>query len=250
MTKFLRSRAALERATGIAAPADRPRQRRNAEQPDAPARVAVRVQGLELRSPSTSDALVFRGYASVTEAGYEMWDAFGPYTEKVALGAFDATLTRGDLDVPLVLQHEDLRRIARTTNGTLRLSEDDTGLLVEAELDPDDHDVKYIAPKLRSGLIDEMSFRFRIDQGSWSPDWSEYRIERADIHRGDVAIVGYGASPHTAGAGLADATDPVALTQKLDEHTARSIYTVLQKRFTTPIPRITITDEDIKIRSL
>src|SRR5438105_2874995 len=82
--------------------------------------------------------------------------------------------------------------------GSLQLSEetiDDTeGLLVRApSLDPEDVDVAYIAPKLRAGLVDEMSFRFRIDAGSWSPDWTEYHIEQYDIHRGDVAIVGYGA---------------------------------------------------------
>ncbi|MGW4476800.1 HK97 family phage prohead protease, partial [Nonomuraea sp. NPDC004354] len=64
-------------------------------------------------------------------------------------------------------------------------------------LDLADHDVSYILPKLRSGLIDEMSFAFRIDSGQWSPDYTEYRITRYDIHRGDVAIVGWGANPFT-----------------------------------------------------
>jgi L-ascorbate metabolism protein UlaG (beta-lactamase superfamily) len=42
-----------------------------------------------------------------------------------------------------------------------------------------------------------MSFAFRIESGQWSPDYTEYRINRYDIHRGDVAIVGYGANPAT-----------------------------------------------------
>jgi hypothetical protein len=42
-----------------------------------------------------------------------------------------------------------------------------------------------------------MSFAFRIESGQWSPDYTEYRINRYDIHRGDVAIVGYGANPYT-----------------------------------------------------
>ncbi|HEY9374832.1 MAG TPA: hypothetical protein VIU94_41325, partial [Streptomyces sp.] len=50
------------------------------------------------------------------------------------------------------------RAAARTTTGTLFLTEDATGLSVHAPaLDPADHDVAYIAPKLRAGLIDEMS---------------------------------------------------------------------------------------------
>jgi HK97 family phage prohead protease len=147
--------------------------------------------------------------ASVTNSPYKMYDFFGEYDEEVASGAFANTLKRDGLDVPLVIQHEDIRRIARTTNGTLHLSETDSGLQVLADLDPDDLDVQYIAPKLRSGLIDEMSFKFRINAGEWSPDWETYRITDVDIHRGDVAIVAYGANPATAGSGLrASAPDP------------------------------------------
>ena len=157
---------------------------------------------MTLRAADDADdgPLHFTGYASVYERGYEMWDFYGPYTEIVSAGAGALSLARADLDVPLVLQHQSLRRIARTTNGTLTLSEDETGLLVDAPaLDPRDHDGAYIAPKIRAELIDEMSFMFRIERGQWSPDYSEYRIEQYDIHRGDVAIVGYGANPHTSG---------------------------------------------------
>jgi hypothetical protein len=33
--------------------------------------------------------------------------------------------------------------------------------------------------------------------GSWSPDHTQFRIERYDIHGGDLAIVGYGGNPVT-----------------------------------------------------
>lgn len=205
--------AAEARAAGVRAPGDRPSQRRCAEEPTARAAALVRLDQHELREVPDTDGelLAFTGFASVYNRGYEMWDMFGPYTEQVISGAGANSLAREDLDVPFVLAHDSLRRIARTTNGSLTLSEttidvDGTqveGLHVDApQLDARDGDVAYIAPKLRSGLVDEMSFRFRILAGSWSPDWMEYHIEEYDIHRGDVAIVGYGANPHTQGAGL------------------------------------------------
>lgn len=204
--------AAEARAAGVAAPTDRPRERRADEQVGTPPIVRLRAQSIQLDrvyGPGGGEAgsLHFRGFASVYDTGYEMWDWAGPYTEQVISGAGKETLARDDLDVPLVLAHDSMRRIARTTNGTLTLSEETvdevSGLLADApSLDPLDADVAYIAPKLETGLIDEMSFRFRIEAGSWSPDWMEYHIERYDIHRGDVAIVGYGANPHTQGAGL------------------------------------------------
>lgn len=202
MDPELLTRSAHARSQGVAQRADRPRQRRSTE--PAGSRASVHVSGVKmnLRAAGTEEGgpLHFTGYASVYERGYEMWDYYGPYTEIVEAGAGAASLARADLDVPLVLQHQTLRRIARTTNGTLTLSEDETGLHVDAPaLDPLDQDVAYIAPKIRSELVDEMSFMFRIELGQWSPDYTEYRIKRYDIHRGDVAIVGYGANPWTSG---------------------------------------------------
>jgi hypothetical protein len=194
-------RAAVERGGQVSQRSHRPRQRRCAEHPQARAAALAPLRSMELRDSASGTGLLhFTGDASVYERGYEMWDMWGPYTEIVSAGAAE-DLTRSDLDVPLVLAHDSLRRIARTTTGTLALSQDDEALRVDApELDPEDADVRYIAPKLRSGLVDEMSFKFEITSGQWSPDYMEYRINSFRLHRGDVAIVGYGANPATSGA--------------------------------------------------
>jgi uncharacterized protein len=149
------------------------------------------------------DGILFTGYASRTEVPYPMWDIFGEYTEIVSLGAFKKTLAASP-DVPLVLGHDSLRRIASTSNGTLQLVEDGHGLRVSAKLNPADLDVAYIVPKMMTDddgtgpLISEMSFRFSIVSSQWSPDYSELRITEVDLDRGDVSIVGYGANPYTS----------------------------------------------------
>ena len=198
--------AAKERSGAVVRRTDRPSQRRGAGvEPGGPAGMPARAT-IQLRAVGDGGRLNFHGVASAYERAYEMWDWFGPYTEVVSAGAGADSLARADLDVPLVLQHQSLRRIARTTNGTLTLRETDEGLEVDApELDPNDKDVEYIAPKIDARLIDEMSFMFRIELGHWSPDYTEYRIDKYDIHRGDVAIVGYGANPHTSADFRADA---------------------------------------------
>ena len=203
--------AAAERAQHIRQRADRPSQRRCAEQAGARATVRAALSGVQVREAAGGGTLEFTGHASVYEQSYEMWDMFGPYTEIVSAGAGTDSLARADLDVPLVLGHDQLRRMARTTTGTLILTEDETGLSVRAPaLDPADYDVAYITPKLRAGLVDEMSFAFRIESGQWSPDYTEYRINRYDIHRGDVAIVGYGANPYTGASMRQPAAAPVS----------------------------------------
>lgn len=223
--------AAEARGGSVRAKADRPSQRRCAEETGTQPVARVRAQRIEMRATAGSaDVLHFTGFASVYNRSYEMWDMFGPYDEQVSSGAGAKSLARPDIDVPLVLQHESLRRIARTTNGSLTVDErtedvdgeEVEGLYVDAPyLNARDADVAYIAPKLtsddgRAPLIDEMSFRFRIVRGEWSPDWMEYHILEYDIHRGDVAIVAYGANPHTVGAGLRSAGELVALDDLTD----------------------------------
>lgn len=192
--------AAERRRSMVRTLADRPSHRRGAEHAPANYTRAMHAD-VQMRAADGGTGLLhFTGHATTYERGYEMWDSAGPYTEVVSAGAGARSLATPGLDVPLVLDHESLRRIATTLTGTLTLSEDATGLLVDAPaLDPADLDVAYIAPKLRSKMVTEMSFRFRIIRGQWSPDYTEYRIEEYDIHRGDVAIVGYGANPTTDG---------------------------------------------------
>lgn len=190
--------AAWQRRDAVNHRNDRPTQRRCSTEPQSRAWVRSPAQ-LSLRAGDDVPGMRFEGIASVTERAYPMFDAFGEYQEVVDAAAFDTTLRADGLDVPLVLGHDQMRRIARTTNGTLRLSAADEGLRAEADLDPDDADVAYVAPKLLSGLLDEMSFAFRIVSGSWSPDFTEYRIHEVDLHRGDVSIVGWGANPYTSG---------------------------------------------------
>lgn len=234
MSATTRQAAAEARAQAIRQPSDKPSQRRTADLAGVQSRDQLphgwTLDRLPVGAPATiriagaeSGRYVFEGMASVTEKPYEMWDMWGPYDEVVHLGAFAGTLARADLDVPLVLDHVSSRRLARTGNPTspLHLEEittgDVTGLRVLApSLPGDDADVRYIVPKLEAGLIDEMSFRFRIDAGRWSDDYLTYHVHAVDIHRGDVAIVGYGANPYTAGAGLRSADPASTRTARTD----------------------------------
>lgn len=195
-------RAASARRDNVTQRSNKPSQRRAAHDATTPHRGLVHVRAhASMTARAAGDnptEASFTGLANTYELAYDMHDMFGPYSEIITAGAGARSLARADLDVPLVLQHNQLRRIARTTNGSLTLTETADGLQVDAPaLDLEDRDVSYIVPKIRAGLIDEMSFAFTITRGTWSPDYSQFRIDEYDIHRGDVAIVGYGANPNT-----------------------------------------------------
>jgi HK97 family phage prohead protease len=200
----------MARRDGMAARRDRPRERRCADiwhgREDWTAHRTPGLRSTLTVREGTSSAgptIDFVGCATAYGTVYEMYDFWGPYGEEVEAGAGALSLNRADLAVPLVIQHDQSRRIAATwvtdTHGQLNLVESDTGLQVDApDLDPADVDVAGVVPKLRAGLLNEMSFAFRIDIGVWSPDFMQFNIQQYDIHRGDVAIVGFGANPATS----------------------------------------------------
>jgi len=153
---------------------------------------------MEMRTATKDDKsfLVLDGYASTVEQGYTMYDFFGPCTEVIDRGAFDATLANSP-DVNFLINHTGLS-MARTVAGTLELSADDTGLRSVAYLNPQRTDVQDLEHAIRDGALDQMSFAFRILEGQWSPDYTEYRITQVDLDRGDVSAVNYGANPNTS----------------------------------------------------
>lgn len=158
-----------------------------------PERRAYPVQ-LDVRAQQGGKTLV-TGYASVTEEPYEMWDMFGAYSEVVRAGAFAKTLGENP-QVQLLLNHEGLA-MAYTKAGTLRLSEDGTGLHMEAEVNPARRDVGDMLAALADGDVDEMSFAFRVMRQNWSPDYEQRDIVEVSLNRGDVSVVNFGANPAT-----------------------------------------------------
>jgi HK97 family phage prohead protease len=144
--------------------------------------------GLEVREHNDG-SITLTGYASVTETPYDV----GFYTEMIERGAFKRTL-REDPDVQLLINHEGLP-LARTKSGTLRLSENDRGLFVEADLDPDDPDAQSLVRKMKRGDIDQMSFAFQATSQTWNEDYTERSINAVSIHRGDVSVVNQAANP-------------------------------------------------------
>ncbi|MGA6159597.1 HK97 family phage prohead protease [Stenotrophomonas sp. NPDC087984] len=163
------------------------------------------------------------GYASVTEEPFEMWDWLGPYSEVVRTGAFAKTLGENP-QVQLLLNHGGLA-MAYTKAGTLRLSEDTTGLHMEADVSTKRSDVGDMLAALDEGSVDEMSFAFRVTRQQWSPDYDQRDILEVDLHRGDVSVVNFGANPATSVSAMRAAD-----FDRLDEADARTLYERLQRR--------------------
>jgi HK97 family phage prohead protease len=196
------------------------------------------IRGREVRRVPTSrlecrdvdGSLRVRGYASTTGVEYDM----GWYQEKIARGAFTTTLAQSP-DVQMLVNHEGLP-LARTTNTTLSLWEDEVGLGFEAHLDADDPDATRIARKIDGGLMDQASFAFRTVRQNWDEDYEHREIVEVSLDRGDVSVVNYGANPNTSVsmrsffADLADLDDDALVALRDDP-----VVTTVLHRLAVPI---------------
>lgn len=152
----------------------------------------------EVRTVERDGQEFFHIHGTATAYGrlYDMWDKFGPYSEGVRAGAGAASLAAKP-DVAFLTNHRGIT-MARTTNGTLELTEAATGLDYDAFANAKRQDVQILASAIRDRLVTESSFAFMIEEGEWNEDFSEYWITRYDINRGDVSAVNYGANPYTS----------------------------------------------------
>jgi len=146
----------------------------------------VELRTAEVRA-SGDDSLIVEGYASNFEVEYDL----GYFKESVARGAFDDVL--GD-DVRFLLNHTGAP-LARTTNGTLELTVDETGLRYRAAL-ADTQDGRDLYKLIKRGDITQSSFAFTIDADEWSEDRSTRTITKLG-RLIDVSSVTYPASPST-----------------------------------------------------
>jgi len=116
------------------------------------------------------DGNTFVGYAAVFNSPSEPL----PFIERIAPGAFSKSLRSRKQDIKLYVNHNSDMLLASRRSGTLRLSEDERGLRVEADL-PDTTAGRDIRELMRSGIVDKMSFGFQVDRKGdrWSDDGSE-----------------------------------------------------------------------------
>ena len=115
------------------------------------------VQDLELRQEGDDNVVV--GYGSVFNT---LSNELGGFREIIAEGAFDGRL---EDDVRFLINHEGLP-LARTTNGTLKLTTDERGLKYEARV-ANTSLGRDLIELMRNGTINQSSFAFVVEDDSW-----------------------------------------------------------------------------------
>ena len=128
-----------------------------------------------IRSSSVgSDGLLtVSGSPIVYNRSYQVWDAYGSFTETMAPTVVSAILPT--CDCRFLFNHDGLP-LARTTSGTLRLMNTPTSLDFTAELDPRQSLANDLRIALQRADITSMSCSFMVASDQWNEDFSQRTI--------------------------------------------------------------------------
>lgn len=154
---------------------------------------AVELRADKVELPDGESPIPFRGIAAVfNKRTLIEWPS--RFLEQIAPGAFAKTIR--EADVRLLLNHDPNLVLARTRNGTLRLSESDRGLEVEADLAPTTY-ARDIAILLQRGDLSQMSFAFQVIRDEWDSESDPPVRTIREVKLFDVSIVTFPAYEQT-----------------------------------------------------
>lgn len=145
---------------------------------------------IEIRAvDNQEEKMTIEGYAITFDRPATHQYGSRKFTETIKRGALDNTDMK---DVPLRYNHNDnVMIMARTRNKSLRLIVDNIGLKIEADL-LDTQSNRDLYKGIKEGLIDKMSFAFRVaDEGdTWAFGEKETTREVNNIDKlYDVSVV-------------------------------------------------------------
>lgn len=189
---------------------------------------------LEVRA-NTDGTETLTGYAAVFN---RLSSNLGGFVEQVAPGAFTKTVQ--EADIRHLLNHDANIVLGRNRSGTLRLSEDTTGLHYEVDL-PKTTAARDLSESVKRGDISGSSFAFRVvgdDGDEWGLTDAEFPLRTLrQVQLYDTSTVTYPAYPSTQEADVAAAVRSLArdLDRDVDELVAAASANELRSLMTSTV---------------
>ena len=144
----------------------------------------VEIRNVEIRAADGGgEELHVEGYAAVFQQRTLLWESPFSGTKYYEIIAPEAVDSRTDMsDVILRYNHSDAALIlARSSNGTLTVTPDETGLKISAKIAPTTAG-KDIYQLIKRGDISKMSFAFAVDKDEWENDQANKTQTRTIRH--------------------------------------------------------------------
>jgi HK97 family phage prohead protease len=167
------------------------------------------VNDFEVRE--TADGMTLTGYAARFNEPSEPL----PFLERIAPGAFKRSL-RAKNDIKLLWNHDSSMVLGSTRAGTLRLSEDELGLRVEADL-PDTSAGRDARVLINRRDVTGFSFGFTVPPGgdSWNADGTERTLKSVRLLEVSTGVA-FPAYPSTNGTAQVRSLEDVVMAVGVD----------------------------------
>ena len=147
----------------------------------------------ELRAHETGKGGSISGYAAEFDT---LSENLGGHRETIRPGAFSKSIEDG-ADIRALWDHNSNMPLGRTSNGTLRLAEDDRGLAFSLDI-PDTQWGKDAYTSIERGDVNQMSFGFRVVQDSWRKEEDIDIRDLIEVQLLEVSPVTFPAYPSTS----------------------------------------------------
>lgn len=143
---------------------------------------------IDLEVRAENDKHLIRGYAAVFE---KLSVPLGGFKEKIRKGAFAESLSKNN--VKALWNHNSDFPLGSTNGGTLKLEEDEKGLLFELEL-PDNSWGRDAKIAIERKDVDGVSFGFTVKKDSWNNENPDEAIRTLE----DVELIEVSPTPFPA----------------------------------------------------
>jgi HK97 family phage prohead protease len=159
----------------------------------------------------TADGMTLTGYAARFNEPSEPL----PFIERIAPGAFKRSL-RAKNDIKLLWNHSSSDILGSTRSGTLRLSEDELGLRVEADL-PDTQAGRDAKVLIQRGDVTGFSFGFTVpvNGDSWNSEGTERTLKSVRLLEVSTGVA-FPAYPSTNGTAQVRSLEDVVVAVGVD----------------------------------
>ena len=158
--------------------------------------IELRMNSFNVIENDDEGKLIVSGYVNETGKQSHLLGNKKKFKETIQKGAFTRALKKGN-DIHFLAEHDENKILASTRNGSLKLVEDERGLLMTAEISDTSYGRDYHT-LIKDGILRNMSFGFSVDKDNWNRgNDGTYTRDISDLTLYEVSVVTNPAYPQS-----------------------------------------------------